>query len=133
MPLVRIALRAGQPAAYKRQIGDAVHRAMVETLSVPADDRFQLFNEHAEDSFLYDAAYLGVHRTDALVFVQISLSAGRTVEQKRAFYRKAVELLAASPGLRPEDVFLNLVEVGKDAETSRANWSFGRGEAQYLP
>ena len=133
MPLVRIALRESRSAAEKKQIGDGIHQAMVETMGVPAADRFQLFTEHAQGSFLYDPDYLGMRRTDALVFVQISLSAGRTVEQKRAFYRKAVELLATSPGLRPEDVFINLVEVGKDAETSRANWSFGKGEAQYLP
>jgi hypothetical protein len=33
--------------------------------------------------------------------------------------------LAESPGLRREDVFINLVEVLKE------NWSFGNGIAQY--
>ncbi len=132
MPLLRISLRAGRPAAYRKDIGDAVHQAMVERMTVPAADRFQLFSEHAADSFIYDPSYLGVERSDSLVFIQVSLSAGRTVEQKRAFYQRAVELLAKKPGLRPEDAFINLVEVGKDPETSRANWSFGKGEAQYL-
>ncbi|MBV9086509.1 MAG: tautomerase family protein, partial [Acidobacteriaceae bacterium] len=73
-----------------------------------------------------------VQRSDDLVVVQIGLSAGRNADQKRAFYRKAVELLAIKPGIRPEDVFISLVEVGKDADTSKSNWSFGKGEAQYL-
>ncbi|HET7088856.1 MAG TPA: tautomerase family protein [Anaerolineae bacterium] len=30
MPLVRISLRTGKSADYRRAIGDAVHRAMVE-------------------------------------------------------------------------------------------------------
>ncbi len=132
MPLVRISLRAGRPAAYRKDIGDGIHQAMVETMTVPTADRFQLFTEHSADSFIYDASYLGVDRSDDLVFIQVSLSAGRSIEQKRAFYRRAVELLANKPGLRPEDLFINLVEVGKDPETSRANWSFGKGEAQYL-
>jgi hypothetical protein len=35
-------------------------------------------------------------------------------------------LLTEQPGLRPQDVFINLVEVDK------ANWSFGNGIAQYV-
>ena len=132
MPLVRIALREGKSSDYKRQIADGVHQAMVETMAVPAADRFQIITEHGGDSFIYDPNYLNVKRSDDLVFIQISLSAGRNVEQKRAFYRKAVQALAAKPGIRPEDVFICLIEVGKDPDTSKSNWSFGKGEAQYL-
>jgi len=35
MPLVRIDLRRGKPAGYATAIGEAVHRAMVETIGVP--------------------------------------------------------------------------------------------------
>jgi len=132
MPLVRIALRQGKSATYKRQIADGIHQAMAETMGVPPADRFQIITEHGPDDFIYDPDYLNVKRSDDLVFIQISLSAGRTVEQKRALYRKAVEVLGAKPGIRAEDVFINLVEVGKDAETSKSNWSFGNGVAQYL-
>lgn len=45
MPLVRISLREGKPETYRRAIGEAVHRAMVETISVPALDRFQVITE----------------------------------------------------------------------------------------
>jgi len=117
---------------YKKQIADGVHQAMVETMAVPAADRFQIITEHKAEDFIYDANYLNVQRSDDLVFIQISLSAGRNVDQKRAFYRKAVELLGAKPGLRPEDVFINLVEVGRDSDVSKSNWSFGNGVAQYL-
>ena len=37
----------------------------------------------------------------------------------------AVRWLGESPGLRPEDVFVSLVEVAKE------NWSLGNGLAQY--
>jgi len=63
--------------------------------------------------------------------VRVSLRRGkpanntRTVEKKKAFYREIVENLAADPGLRPDDVLINLVEVLPE------NWSFGRGIAQY--
>jgi phenylpyruvate tautomerase PptA (4-oxalocrotonate tautomerase family) len=47
MPLVRISLREGKPAAYRRAIGEGIHRAMVETINVPAQDRFQVITEHS--------------------------------------------------------------------------------------
>ena len=127
MPLVRIALRTGTALADQRAIADQVHQALVETITVPPADRFQLISEFAADQFIYDPAYLNIPRTDQLVVLQITISAGRSVEQKRRLYRRITELLADRPGIRPEDVFINLVEVGKE------NWSFGQGIAQYAP
>lgn len=126
MPLVRIALLKGKRPAWRRDLGDAVHRAMVETIGVPANDRFQLFTEHEADDFVFDGQYLGVARTRNLVIIQITLNAGRTLEQKRALYR-AIADHAVPLGLRCEDIFINLVEVAKE------NWSFGNGVAQYAP
>ncbi len=125
MPLVRISLRAGKPEAYRTALGDAVHRAMVETMNVPAKDRFQVITEHDAAGLVYDPSYLDIARTDDLVVVQITLNAGRTVEMKKALYARMAELLSTSPGVRREDVLVSLVEVGKE------NWSFGNGIAQY--
>jgi len=125
MPLVRISLMQGKPASYRAAIGAAVHKAMVETINVPPLDHFQVITEHPRDDIVYDAAYLDIKRTDNVVFVQITLNVGRTTEMKRALYKRVVELLAAEPGIRPEDVVINLVEVGKE------NWSFGNGIASY--
>jgi 4-oxalocrotonate tautomerase len=125
MPLVRIDLRQGKAAEYRAALGDAVHQAMVETINVPAADRFQLIAEHPAGGMIHDPSYLGISRTDDVVFVQITLNAGRTVEMKKALYARIVELLAQRPGLRREDVLVSLVEVTKE------NWSFGNGIAQY--
>ena len=125
MPLVRISLQGGRPAAHRRAIGDSVHRAMVETINVPALDRFQVITEHSPESLIYDPTYLGIERTEGVIFVQITLNAGRSTEQKRALYARMAELLAESAGVRPQDVLISLVEV------ARENWSFGNGEAQY--
>jgi 4-oxalocrotonate tautomerase len=125
MPLVRISLRAGKPQEYQTAIADAVHRAMTETINVPALDRFQIITEHDPGQLIYDANYLDIKRTDDVVFIQITLNAGRTLEMKRAFYARVAELLHEKPGIRKEDVLINLVEVAKE------NWSFGNGEAQY--
>ena len=125
MPLVRIALREGKSAAYRRAVADSIHDAMVATIAIPAADRFQVITEHAADGLIYDPGYLGIRRTDDVVLIQITLSAGRTLEVRKMLYAKIAENLAKSPGLRREDVFVNLVETAKE------NWSFGNGEAQY--
>jgi phenylpyruvate tautomerase PptA (4-oxalocrotonate tautomerase family) len=124
MPLVRIDLRKGKDAAYRQQVGRVVYEAMV-SVGVPKNDRFQVVSEHDAGNFLFDPDYLGIHRTDDLVIIQITWNEGRTVDQKQQLYKAIAEGLAKSPGIRKEDVFINLVEVRKE------NWSFGNGEAQY--
>jgi len=125
MPLVRISLPVGTTPEYRTAIAEGVHQAMVEAMAVPAQDRFQVISEYKAGDLIYDADYLDVKRSGKIVFVQITLSTGRKPGQKRALFKRMAELLAKSPGLRPEDLLINLVEV------SWENWSFGNGEAQY--
>jgi 4-oxalocrotonate tautomerase len=125
MPLVRVALRQGKSAAYKQAIGDGIYQAMLETFGVPKEDRFVVVSEHDESEFQFSKTYLDIARTDDLVIIQITANNTRTVEQKKAFFARIAELLSQNPGLRKEDVFINLVEVAKE------NWSFGNGIAQY--
>ena len=124
MPLVRIDLRKGKDAPYRAQISRVVYESLV-SVGVPKDDRFQVIAEHDADGCIFDGDYLGVHRTDDLVFIQITWNEGRTTDQKRALYKAIADGLHAAVGLRHEDVFIGLVEVKKE------NWSFGNGIAQY--
>ena len=119
-------MRRGRPAETRRKAGDAVHRALVETMGVPAADRFQLLTEHDAGDLIYDSDFLGIARSSDIVIIQITLSTGRTLAQKRALYRAIADNLAAI-GLRREDAWINLVEVAKE------NWSFGNGVASYAP
>ena len=125
MPLVRIALRRGKSPVHLAALRNGIYQAMRDTFNVPEDDRFILVSQHAADEFDYHPNYLGIARSDDLVIVQIVCNAGRTVEKKQALYRRIADNLGADPGLRPEDVLINLVEVAKE------NWSFGNGVAQY--
>jgi phenylpyruvate tautomerase PptA (4-oxalocrotonate tautomerase family) len=125
MPLTYISLRAGKPEAYRQAIFDSLYRALHETFNVPEDDQFMTINEHDAANFRYGASYLGIARSDDLVFIQITASNTRTVEQKKILFRRIAELLGECPGIRPEDVFVSLVEVEKE------NWSLGHGLAQY--
>jgi 4-oxalocrotonate tautomerase len=126
MPLVRISLREGKSEAYRKALGDGVHRAMVEAMTVPLDDRFQVITQHAANDLIYAPEYLGIKHTDQIVIVQITLSAGRKPQQKRNLFKRIAEILQESPGLSPQDLVVNLVE------TTWENWSFGNGEAQYM-
>jgi len=126
MPLVRISLRQGTSAEYRQALSDGVHRAMIEAIAIPPDDRFQVITEYLPESLIYDPQYLGVHRSDRVVFVQITMSFGRKPQQKRKLFKRMAEILAEAPGLSPQDLCINLVE------TSWENWSFGNGQAQYM-
>jgi 4-oxalocrotonate tautomerase len=127
MPLVRITLAEGTSPGHRRAIADGVHEALVETAKVPADDRFQVVQEAPAADFFWSPTYLGIERTRAVVFIQIFLNVGRTLDTKKALYARIAEKLAARAGLRPEDVLVNLVEV------PRENWSFGNGQMSYPP
>jgi hypothetical protein len=125
VPLVRVSLRKGKPAAYRKAILDGIYGAMRSAFEVPEEDRFMVINEHDEADFSYSKTYLGIARTDDLILIQITANNTRTTEKKKAFFRQLVDNLKADPGVRPEDVFINLVEVVPE------NWSFGNGIAQY--
>ena len=125
MPLVRISLMKGKPDGFGKKVGQIVYRAMVDTINVPAKDHFQVITEHNGNSLIYDPSYLDILRSDGIVFIQIVLNEGRTVDLKKTLYKTIAERLHAELGIRMEDVLINLVEVKKE------NWSFGNGMAQY--
>jgi phenylpyruvate tautomerase PptA (4-oxalocrotonate tautomerase family) len=127
MPLVRITFAQGSSAAVQRAVADGVHRALVETANVPADDRFQVLEEVPADSLIFSPSYLGIERRGPVVFVQVFLNQGRTVAVKQALYARIAAELSSGAGLRKEDVLVNLVEVSKE------NWSFGNGLMSYPP
>jgi phenylpyruvate tautomerase PptA (4-oxalocrotonate tautomerase family) len=126
MPLARIAVPAGKSPAFRKAVSDSVHRALIETFNVPKDDLFHVITEHQPGTGLvHTPSYLGIEYSDDLVFIQITVSDTRSVEQKKQLFRRIADHMSEAAGLRREDIFINLVEVKKE------NWSFGLGEAQY--
>jgi 4-oxalocrotonate tautomerase len=125
MPLVRIDLIEGKSEEYRSTIAAVVYDTMREAMNVPKDDRFMVITEHPSENFIADPNYLGIQKTKDCVFIQLTLNAGRTLDQKRAFYKAVADGLNQRLKLRREDVVINLIEVNKE------NWSFGNGEAQY--
>jgi 4-oxalocrotonate tautomerase len=126
MPLVRIDLAEGKPAAYRAAISDVVYQALTSTLKAPDHDRFMVITEHSPDNLVVDPDYLGIHRTADAVLIEVILNEGRQVSAKQDFYQAVADGLHERIELRREDVIICLVEVKKE------NWSFGNGEAQYV-
>ncbi|OAF17707.1 MULTISPECIES: tautomerase family protein [Bradyrhizobium] len=124
MPLLHISLRAGKPAAYRQAILDSLYRAMREALQVPEGDEFMTITELEPANFRCGNAY-GVTRSDDAVLIQITVFDTRTAEQKKALYRRIADLLGERPGIRSEDVFVNVLDAPKE------NWSVGHGLAQF--
>jgi len=126
MPYVRIDLAQGKSIQYRRTLGEIVYKALIDVINVPKDDKFQVITEHSPEELNFAETYLGIQYSADIVFIQITLSLGRTVELKKAFYKRIADDIHAQLNVRREDVFINLVEVAKE------NWSFGNGIAQYV-
>lgn len=126
MPLVRIDLRRGKPPDYRKAICDGVYRAMRETFNVPDEDRFMVVNEHDDEDLTFSRKFLGIERGQGFVMIQLTVSNTRSRDQKKALFARIVELLSENPGVRPQDVMINLIEVKTE------DWSFGNGIAQYV-
>ena len=124
MPLLHISLRSGKSEAYRQAIFDNLYRAMRETLGVPEDDQFMTITEHEAANFRTGTGY-GVPRSADVVYIQITVFNSRTPEQKKALFARIAELLGDNPGIRPEDVFVVILDAAKE------NWSVGYGLAQF--
>jgi len=125
MPLVRISLLKGKSREHIRAISDGIHQALVDTFEIPPDDRFHLVHQHEPEEFIYDRAYMGIQRTDDVVFIHIVASSWRDIAAKKALYKAIADQLAEKPGLRREDVQVVLSPNGRE------DWSFGNGMASY--
>lgn len=125
MPLTHISMRTGKSEAYRQAVFDSLGRAMHGTFNVPEDNQFMTITEHDAMNFRYSATYLDIARSADLIFIQITANNTRSVEQKKALFQRIAGLLGESPGVRPEDIFVNIVEVAKE------NWSLGHGLVQY--
>ncbi len=124
MPIVNISMRAGKPEAYRQAIFDGLYRALREALDVPEGDQFMTITEHDAANFRHGNAF-GIDRSDDLVYIRITVFDTRTAEQKTALFRSIAHRLGESPGIRPQDLFVNLYDA------PRENWSVGDGVAQF--
>lgn len=119
MAIVRIDFSRNQLAGFAQAIALAVNAVMQEILSVPAKENFIVCQGHDAGMLLHDPDNMTAEHVAGLVFIQITLNQGRTPELKSAFFAALTQAICGATALRPQDVYINLVEV------ARENWSFG--------
>jgi 4-oxalocrotonate tautomerase len=128
MPLVTITLRKGRSPEQLQKIGDAIHAALVAKAPIPEGDRFHVIQEVPAENLIVDPTYAGakqVQRSADLIVIQITLNAGRTDLTKSAIFADVVARLQSDANVRPDDVFISLVEVAKQ------DWSMASGVMTY--
>ena len=126
MPFTQISLRKGKPLDYRRDLMEEVYLAMRESINIPENDRFATLTELEDNNYNNSGDYLGISRSDDIVYIQITLNGGRTTDKKKALYAKIAERLNTKLGIRVEDVVISLLEVSPE------DWSLGNGEASML-
>lgn len=125
MPFSQISLKKGKSVEFRRTLMEQIYLAMRESIAIPENDRFATITELDPGNFNNSGDYAGIERSDDVVFIQITLNAGRTVEKKKALYAEIAKRLKEDPGIRPEDIVISLIEVSVE------DWSLGNGIAQY--
>jgi 4-oxalocrotonate tautomerase len=124
MPLVRISIYESTSSNQRKAIADGVYEAMRQTIGIPEGDRFIVVSSHSEDELFVDPGFMGMKRTDRFVLVQILLGKGRTIEQ--ALFAAIASSLHEAIGVDGDNVMTVL------SENSHVDWSFGKGQAQFI-
>ncbi len=122
MPFIRLAVKKGTGPAQKGAIVQGVHRALVESINMPADELFNLVSEYDPEDFFYDRKFNGVARSDSVVVVEITMRRGRSDAMKKSLYAKIAENLEADAKVSPKDVFIFM------HENDYSDWSVGNGQ-----
>lgn len=126
MPLVRISVYRSASDDDIKAIADSVYEAMRETIGIPEGDRFIVATRSATEELFIDPRFMGVERSERFILVHIFLGQGRSVEQKQALFRSVASRLHHALRVSTDDVMTVLTE------NSYVDWSFGRGEAQFV-
>ena len=121
MPFVRTALPHGTEPHRKHSIVQGIHDALVEGISMPEDELFNLVTEYRPGEFYFDRSFNGIARSENLIVVEITMRRGRSDAMKRALYAAIARNLEVNAAVSPRDVFIFM------HENDYSDWSVGNG------
>ena len=114
MPLVRVEMKKGKSAEYKKSVFECIHAGLMSSLGIEDWDRFQRIIEIAPEDF-----ETAPGKTDNFMIIELTIFPGRTKEQKK----NAIEMITANLnktlGIEPTDVFIVMNEPPLE------NWGMG--------
>lgn len=117
MPFNKLHVPKALAAETCHLINDALHASLVETCNVNPDDNFCLVTRYDPGDMILHPTFLGDRDPRATVVIEIALLAGRTDEQKEAFYRDLRNRLQEID-IDPKNSIVFLLE------NSPIDWSF---------
>ncbi len=125
MPLVKIYVHEGRyDEARLIKLGDAIQTALEETLGIPPEDYFRIYQVLPSNRYVHTPGFLGLTYTDDLIMLEITFIAGRSGDARLTLLRAINERVISAVGISPDDLVIMVYE------TAGENMSFGRGEAQ---
>lgn len=125
MPLMKIDIIKGRKKSEIKQILDIAYETMLTAFDAPIGDRYQIVTQHENYEMEILDTGLGVERTDGVIIFTI-ITRPRTQQQKVQFYSEIVNELHDKLNIRKEDVMFSVIE------NTDEDWSFFKGEAQFL-
>lgn len=121
MAIVRVDFSTSQPSEFASSVSVVIDSTMQNTLGVPPKENYIVCHGHPSGAILYDPENCSADRLERIVFIQITINQGRSVELKAQFLNELNRNLVRTGYLKAENIFINIVEV------ARENWSFGIG------
>jgi phenylpyruvate tautomerase PptA (4-oxalocrotonate tautomerase family) len=115
--MVKVEMRAGKTAKYKKAILDGIHQALISAFKIPDSDRNQRIYELVPENMEIPA-----NKTADHIIIEITVFQGRSLSAKRNLYKNIVDELAARTGIKGDDVTIVLQEVPLE------NWGIRGGQ-----
>lgn len=108
MPLIRIDMFRGKPAAYRTALRDIVCETLGDVAGVPAHDRHAVVIEHEPDNLDLAPNFSKAQRNSDSILVTIMFHESLALDQKQALFTAIIQTLQQRVGLHREDIALNL-------------------------
>jgi phenylpyruvate tautomerase PptA (4-oxalocrotonate tautomerase family) len=125
MPTFHAYLPAGRfTNEQKRNLADALHRALMEAFGTPPGDRFIVMSEHDEDELSIDREFPGMQRTERAIIVTVVFGTHRTLDQKRKLAELVTRYAVENGCVSQDDISLLMIPIHNE------NMSFGQGLLQ---
>ena len=106
-------------------VSNAIEQALRAELGTAPDEHFQVIHILQPAQFRHTRSFLGLNYSDALIWLELTLIAGRLAKEKRLGLLKALnDRIVDAAHISPDDLLITFFE------TAEENISFGRGFAQ---